>query len=538
MTDSPTNAAIADELESYAALSSSRTRARTPPAHIDAQGARAHHSGPGRGARALRTSARAPRNRSGHRGPATELVESGEIAELRDLRRELRPELIGLGRLLGLSTRRTLDIGRTLGIETAQELHDAAQDGRLRSVPGIGRSTEAKIRAALARSPRPRRGLTLNRARALTRTVADAVGGDPAGDPRRFCELSFDLVVVCAAEDPRPKLAAFEQLQVIVAVVERRERRVVGVTVEGVPITLVVAEPHRLGATLITATGSPEYVDSLGELPDGNSEEAVYAALGVEWLPPELREIPLRAGSDALVGLDDVRGDLHCHSTWSDGKATIEEMARAARARGYDYLAVCDHTVNVRVVPGLGADDVRRQAEEIASINERLAPFRVLRGIECDILADGSLDLPDDVLAELEWVQVSLHAGQRRPAPELTKAVCEALRHPAARALSHPKGRILNRRPENALDLDAVFAVALEEGVALEINGLPDRLDLSGTHAAEALAAGVDLVLSSDSHSTAGLANMELAVGTARRAACAPGRVVNARPFAAAERTD
>ena len=534
MTDGPTNAAIADELESYAALleladaSPYAARAyrragelvRTTPAPVAAL----VRSGRVRELRGIGP---------GIEARLRELVESGEIAELRDLRTELRPELIGLGRLLGLSTRRTLDIGRTLGIDTAEGLRDAAQDGRLRSVPGIGRSTEAKVRAALTLPPRPRRGLTLNRARTLTRTVADALGGDPAGDPQRFCELSFDLAVVCAAEDPGPTLAAFERLPMIVAVVERDERRVVGVTVEGVPITLVVAEPHRLGAALIAATGSAEYVDSLGELPDGASEEAVYAALGLGWLPPELRELPLRPASDVLVELDDVRGDLHCHSTWSDGKATIEEMAHAARARGYDYLAVCDHTANVRVVPGLEADDVRRQAEEIAAVNERLTPFSVLRGIECDILADGSLDLPDDVLAELDWVQISLHAGQRRPGRELTEAVCEALRHPAARALSHPKGRILNRRPENALDLDAVFTVALEEGVALEINGLPDRLDLSSTHAVEALAAGVDLVLSSDSHSTAGLANMELAVGTARRAACPRSRVVNARPFAA-----
>ena len=154
-------------------------------------------------------------------------------------------------------------------------------------------------------------------------------------------------------------------------------------------------------------------------------------------------------------------------------------MGTAARDLGYEYIAICDHTRNVRVVPGLDADDVRRQGEEIAAANEELAPFRILRGIEADILPDGSLDLPDDVLSELEWVQVSLHAGQREPRDRITKRVLEAMRHPSASCLSHPKGRIVNHRPPNALDLDAVCEVALETGVALETNGLPDRLDLS-----------------------------------------------------------
>ena len=232
-----------------------------------------------------------------------------------------------------------------------------------------------------------------------------------------------------------------------------------------------------------------------------------------------------------LVELADIRGDLHCHTVWSDGRATVEEMALAARERGYEYLAICDHTANVTVVPGLREDDVRRQGEEVAEANGRLAPFRILRGIECDILADGTLDLADEALAELDWVQISLHAGQRRGRDDLTRIVCAAMRNPHVSALSHPKGRILNHRPENALDLDAVFEVALEERVALEINGLPDRLDLSSTHAREALDAGVELVLSSDAHSTRGLGSLELAVATARRAGVPRERVVNASPL-------
>jgi DNA polymerase (family 10) len=462
-----------------------------------------------------------------------ELVETGEIAELRELETELQPELIGLGRLIGLGSRRVLEIGRALGITTADEFRAAAAAGRLTSVAGIGPTTEERIRAALTERPRPRRGLTLNRSRPLVQAIADAVGGHMAGDPRRFCELSFDLAVVCATDEPNPVLDAFERLSLIVAVVERDERRAVGVTVEGVPVTLVVPEPERLGTELIRATGSAEYVESLEPIPDAPTEELAYERLGSEWRPPELREHPPRPVPASLIDVADIRGDLHCHTDWSDGKATVEEMGTAARDRGYDYLAICDHTAGVRVVPGLVAESVRRQGGEIDEANERLAPFRILRGIECDIRPDGTLDLEDDVLAELDWVQISLHAGQRREGSELTRIVCEAMRNPHASALSHPKGRILNHRPENALDLDDVFQVALEEGVALEINGLPDRLDLSGVHAAEALAAGVSFVLSSDAHSTRGLANLELAVATARRAGAPRESIVNARPLAA-----
>ena len=301
---------------------------------------------------------------------------------------------------------------------------------------------------------------------------------------RDSCEL---LAVVCAAPDPRPVLARFAALPQVVAVVEQDERRAVGVTVEGVPVELVAAEPERFGTALVRATGSPAYVAALEPLPDAPDEQAVYRALGLPWCPPELREEPFRGEPPALVELADIRGDLHCHTTWSDGRASVEEMARAARERGYEYLAICDHTPAVGAVRGLTPDDVRRQGEEIAAANELLAPFRVLRGIECDILPDGRLDLPDDVLAELDWVQASVHGGQRMPRREMTKRVEEALRNPYVRCLSHPTGRYINRRPENALDLERVFEVALEEGVALEVNGLPDRLDLSGEHVRDAL---------------------------------------------------
>ena len=304
-------------------------------------------------------------------------------------------------------------------------------------------------------------------------------------------------------------------------------------TVEGVPVELVAAEPERFGTALVRATGSASYVEALEPLPDAPDEEGVYRALGIPWCPPELREEPFRGDPPPLLELADIRGDLHSHTTWSDGRASVEEMGRAARDHGYDYLAICDHTPAVGAVQGLTADDVRRQGEEIAAANEVLAPFRVLRGIECDILPDGRLDLPDDVLAELDWVQASVHGGQRMPRREMTKRVEEALRNPYVRCLSHPKGRYINRRPENALDLERIFEVALEQRVAVEVNGLPDRLDLSGEHVREALKAGVPIVCSTDAHSVRGLGNMVFSVATARRGWATAADVLNTRPLEA-----
>ena len=462
-----------------------------------------------------------------------ELVETGEIAELAELERELSPELVGLGRYLGLTAQRSIDLARALGIRTADELREAAAQGRLRDVPGIGEKTEARLLGALAREPDepPARGLLLSRARELVGAVAEALGAEVAGDVRRCRDSCHELAVVAAAPDPGPILTAFAQLPQIVAVIGQSERDAVGVTIEGTAIKLCVAPPPSFGCELMRATGTAAYVAALGPLPDAPNELVLYAALGVPWCPPELREEPFAGEPPPLIELEQIRGDLHSHTTWSDGRQTVEEMGRAARDRGYEYLAICDHTPAVGAVQGLTPDDVRRQGEEIAAANAALAPFRVLRGIECDILPDGRLDLPDEILAELDWVQASVHGGQRMPRREMTKRVLEALRNPSVRCLSHPTGRYIGRRPENALDLEQVYETALEHGVALEVNGLPLRLDLSGEHARDAIKAGLSLVCSTDAHSTLGLANMTYAVATARRGWATAGDVLNTRPL-------
>jgi DNA polymerase (family X) len=461
-----------------------------------------------------------------------ELVETGRLAELEELEATVRPELVGLARLVGLAPQRLVAIGNALDVSNADELREAAAARRLRDVAGIGPATEAKILAALER-PRlePRRGLTLNRAHELTGTIAERLGGIAAGDARRWCDLSHTLAVVVESDEAAEVVARFGDLPEIVSIAERGAAGALGVTVDGVPVELVVAPRHELGTALLRATGSATYVAALGDLPAAADEPAVYAALGVPFIPPELREEPYDGPAPLLVDRAAIRGDLHVHSTWSDGKATVLEMAQAAAGLGYEYLAICDHTRSVRVVPGLDADDVRRQAEEIAAANEQLSPFRVLRGIECDILNDGSLDLPDDVLAELEWVQASVHAGQRQSRDQLTKRTLAAIEHPSVRSISHPQGRILNHRPANAVDLDAVYEACVATGTALETNGLPDRIDLSAPLVRDAVRAGVAITCSTDAHSVQGLQNMRLSVATARRGWCTAADVLNTRPL-------
>ncbi|HWN20357.1 MAG TPA: helix-hairpin-helix domain-containing protein, partial [Gaiellaceae bacterium] len=326
---------------------------------------------------------------SGIEARLRELVETGELAELRELEAEAMPELVGVSRLLGLSPKRMRELGSALGVRTLEGLREAAAAGRLESVPGIGPKTAERIRTGLeptSAPPRPQRGMLLNRARALVGEIATALGGEPAGDPRRWCELSTRFAVVVPSDTV---LLGVESLPQVLAVLERGERRVVCVTTEGHPVEIVAAAPERLGTELVRATGSAAYVTSLGELPEAATEEELYALLGRPYRPPELRELDAADPADDLLRLEDVRGDLHVHSTASDGKATVLEMGLAARERGYEYLAICDHTKAVRVVEGLDAEGLRRQAEEIAAANEELAPFRVLRGSECDILPDG-----------------------------------------------------------------------------------------------------------------------------------------------------
>ena len=377
----------------------------------------------------------------------------------------------------GLGASRLAAVGTALGVRTVAELRDAAAAGRLQGVPGVGPHTEARIVAALAApAAAPRAGLMLNRARALSGAVAAALDGIVAGDVRRWVDRPERLAVVVPAAHPEDARARSPALPEIVAMLAPD----VGVSVDGVPVELVVA-PHD------AARHGARPRDRIGRVrrraraaARGRDRGAGLRAAGPRpRAPGAARAGRARAAPRACWRSRDVRGDLHCHTTWSDGRAGVREMAEAARARGYEYLAICDHTRAVSVVPGLDADDLRRQAGEIEAANAALAP--VPRPARRRVRHPPRRP-PRPAGRRARRARLGADLAPRRPArrrDDLTARVVHAMHHPAARCLSHPTGRIIGHRAENALDLERTFEAALETGVALEVNGLASRLDLS-----------------------------------------------------------
>ncbi len=492
-----------------------------------------------------------------------EAVEDGEVHALQKRRAEVPGEVATFLRLPGLGPKTAARIWRELGVTTVAELRRAAEEGRLRGLQGLGERSEEKVLKALEQGvgdDAPRRGL-LGVGLPVVRDVVEALRAHPAavevseaGSVRRRRESFRDLDVIATATDPAALTAFFAALPGVLEVVAHGDTKATVVTQQGLRLDLRVVPPECFGDLLQHFTGSKEHnialreeavrrglsiseygvtVAETGEVKAFATEEELYGFLGYQFVPPELRENAgeldaARQGElPTLVELDDLRGELHCHSTWSsDGKDSIEAMAVAARARGYRYLVVTDHSHYLR--------DGRLQAqwEEIAAVDERLRPFRVLRGIEANIRADGSVDVSDDELAELDWVVASLHTSfDRSP----TERVLAALDNPHVDCIGHLTGRRLSR-PQRAkgapIDIELVVARAAETGTALEINSQPDRLDLRDVHARLAGEAGVCVPVNTDAHSTKALAYAELGVAQARRGWLTKEQVLNTRTWA------
>jgi DNA polymerase (family 10) len=330
--------------------------------------------------------------------------------------------------------------------------------------------------------------------------------------------------------------------------------------IDGLQVDMRVVPPESFGAALQYFTGSKDHniilrglakdrglkineygVFRLGkgndELIAGHTEEQVYAALDLPWIPPELREARrefewAREGKlPVLLELDDLQGDLHMHTTATDGKASLEQMVEAARARGLKYIAITDHSKRVTMARGLDAGRLRDQWAEIDRMNKSLTGFRILKGIECDILERGGMDLDDEVLAEADWVVASVHYGQNQPREQITKRVVDALAHPAVSAIAHPTGRLINRRKSYEIDLDAAFKAARENSKMMELNANPHRLDLDDVACATAKSLGIPIAISSDAHSADGLAVLRYGVLQARRAGLTKADVANTRPL-------
>lgn len=496
-----------------------------------------------------------------------ELLGTGRLPYLEDLEAEYPRALTALLEISGLGPKRVHALYTELGITTVDELEIAAQRGQLASLPGFGKKTVenvlAGIRALRHRSDRLLLGTAWTRATEILTELRHGAGdivvhAEVAGSLRRRRETIGDIDLLVASDDPDTVMAAYRALPQAAEVLlgGRTKTRIKLHT--GEEADLRVVPPARWGTALQYFTGSKAHNVRLRELALSRglslseysfkrtddetellcaTEEEVYERLGLPWITPELREDrgEIEAAREgrlpSLVTLADLRGDLQLHSTWSDGRASIEEMARAARARGLEYIALTDHSRSLGMVGGLSIERLREQEREIQRVNEQFDDFVVLRGAEVEILADGRLDYPDDVLAGLDVVVASLHTGLRQPRAQVTKRLLSAIHNPHVDIIGHPSGRLLRQREPADLDMDAILEAAAETGTLLEINGSQERLDLTAVYARQALELGCRLVVSSDAHHPDDYENLRYGVWQARRAWAEAEHILNTRPL-------
>jgi DNA polymerase (family 10) len=487
-----------------------------------------------------------------------EVVTDGEIHALTKRKLEVPAEVATFMRLPGLGPKTARRIWQELGITTAADLKAAAEAQQLRGRAGIGPGTEEKIAAALAQpkaTEGPRRallGTTLPKLRAIVQVLSEhpaSVEVSIAGSARRMRETVRDLDIIATATDAQALVDYFCSLSWVVDVAAKGSTKATVVSHDGLRFDLRVVPPESYGNLLQHFTGSKHHNVALredavrrgysvseysvtdvesGEEHSFASEEEVYRFLGYDWIAPELREnggelASARKGElPALVELSDLRGDLHTHTTWSDGKDSLEDMVAAAIARGYAYYAICDHSQRLR------GELLQQQAEQIDALNELVAPFRILKGIEVNIRPDGTLDVSEEELATRDWVVASVHSRfDHNP----TERVMAAMESPYVDLIGHPTNRRIGKRQPANLDVERVIEKALETGTFLEINSQPDRLDLTDVHARAAREAGLKLVIDSDGHQIAALDYVELGVGQARRAWLTKDDVVNTRTW-------
>jgi len=475
-----------------------------------------------------------------------QIVEDGEMHALRKRRETIPAGVVSFMRLPGLGPKTARRIWLELGVTSLDELKRAAEEQRLRTLAGLGPKSEENVLKALAAAPKPdapKRTL-LGQALPAVLAAVDELRSHPAaeqvseaGSARRRRETVRDLDIIATAADAGALIEHFVSLPWVQEVAAKGGTKATVVSHEGLRFDLRVVPPECYGNLLQHFTGSKEHNMALreeavrrglsvseygvlevegGETFTARTEEELYERLGYTYIPPELREnageleAARRGGLPDLVELRELRGDLHAHTTWSaDGRNTVEEMALAARARGYAYLAITDHSHYLR------EGRLDEQTAEIEALNERLAPFRLLRGIEANIRANGELDIEDEVLAERDWVVASIHSGLGK---NHTERVLAAMESPHVDCIGHLTGRKLGKRDAADVDLERIVAKAVETGTALELNSQPDRLDLRDAHARYAGEAGVRLVVSSDAHNVNALGYAELGIGQARRA--------------------
>ena len=494
-----------------------------------------------------------------------EIVETGSLGALQDAEQALPKGLVDVMRVRGLGPKRARALYESLGITSLTQLERAARSKRIREIRGFGAKTEERIleelqaRVAAGAEHRVARAVAAQYGEALLRYLRAVPGvrqADIAGSFRRCRDTVGDLDILVDAERASPVAGRFAAYPEVERVLEHGATRSSVRLRSGIQVDLRVLPAKSYGSGLHYFTGSKAHniaVRRLGQQHGlkineygvfrgrrqvgGRTEDEVFGAVGLPWIPPELRED--RGELDAaregrlprLVTLASIRGDLQMHTTESDGRETLDAMAAAAEAMGYEYIAVTDHSPALRMVRGLDRAGFRRQMTRIDRLNARLAKLTVLRGAEVDIRPDGSLDLDDATLDALDLVVVSVHSKFDLPEPQQTARILKALAHPAVDVLGHPTGRLLGRRPAMRLDLDRILREAADRGVLVEVNAQPERLDLDDLACRAAVNLGIKLVISTDAHSMAELRFMRWGVDQARRGWVRKADVANTRPL-------
>jgi DNA polymerase (family 10) len=497
------------------------------------------------------------------------LMATGRLPQLEALRTEVPPGLIQMLRIPGLGTKKVKALYDQLKVTTLEGLKAACEDGRVSKLKGFGAKTQAKILDGLRFVMEAGRRVRIDQALSVAIILADrlrevpgVIGLSACGSLRRRKETVGNVGLLVSGADPTAILDAFTGQTEVIQVTGRTDNSadvVLGIAVDGhrieVNADVRVVSDAEFPVTLVQYTGSRGHVEKLKARAAGRglqliettlakgkktidvaSEEDIYSELGLAFIPPELREdageveAAERNELPNLVEVSDIRGVLHNHTTYSDGAATLEQMALAARELGLEYFGVGDHSPSLRVARGLPPDIVHRQHAEIDDLNRRLTGIRILKGTECDILEDGSLDYPDDLLRTFEYVVVSVHTLFTMSGEDMTRRVCKALSHPATTILGHATGRLLLRREGYKIDLDEVLKCAAAHGKMIEINSQPTRLDLSWTYVRKAKAMGIPIVINPDAHSEAELALYPFGVDVARRGWLEAKDVFNTRP--------
>jgi len=493
-------------------------------------------------------------------GKVEEILQTGRLEFYERLKSEIPDGVVSLLGIPGVGPKTVHLLYKGLGLVSIPDVESAARQHRLRELKGLGAKSEERILQAIEMMHRISGRHLLATALPVAEEIVAALsecpsarGVTPAGSLRRCAPTIGDIDILAASDDSQKVIDHFVSLPLVYDVRSQGDTKATVILNSGLQVDLMVLDQAHYGSLLQHFTGSKDHNAALRGLArrhdlslseygfeheDGTvtscaTEEEVYGTLRMEWIPPELREASgeLEAAREgrlpSLVTDGDLKGDFHTHTHYSDGVNTIEEMARAAMARGYEYIAITDHSQGLGVAGGLTPQEFARQREEIDRLKDKLAPFRVLSGVELEIKTDGDLDFPDEVLAEFDVVVASVHLGLRQDEEKMTGRIIAAMRNPHVHMIAHPTGRLLGQREGVALDFEAVLKEAARTGTVLEINAQPNRLDLDGELARWAIREGVMLALGSDAHHAEGLRVMRFGVATARRGWAEPANIAN-----------